>query len=102
MTTSQTCEKSYRCDILGVLTLIKYRFYQRKWQKRTDLITTAIFIIIIVLVIVIILTLSPRYDELSISYGDVINIHDKQEDDWWLGECGGKVGIFPATYVEQI
>jgi len=42
------------------------------------------------------------YDELSISYGDVINIHDKQEDDWWLGECGGKVGIFPATYVEQI
>ena len=48
------------------------------------------------------LTLSPRYDELSISYGDVINIHDKQEDDWWLGECEGKVGIFPATYVEQI
>ena len=43
-----------------------------------------------------------RYDELSISYGDVINIHDKQEDGWWLGECGGKVGIFPATYVEQI
>jgi len=42
------------------------------------------------------------YDELSISYGDVINIHDKQEDDWWLGECEGKVGIFPATYVEQI
>ena len=43
-----------------------------------------------------------RYDELSIGYGDVINIHDKQEDGWWLGECGGKVGIFPATYVEQI
>ena len=42
------------------------------------------------------------YDELSIKYGDIINIHDKQEDDWWLGECDGKVGIFPATYVEVI
>jgi len=42
------------------------------------------------------------YDELSIKYGDVINIHDKQEDGWWLGECDGKVGIFPATYVEVI
>ena len=42
------------------------------------------------------------YDELTIRYGDVINIHDKQEDDWWLGECDGKVGIFPATYVEPV
>lgn len=42
------------------------------------------------------------YDELSIRYGDVINIHDKQEDGWWLGECDGSVGIFPATYVESI
>ena len=42
------------------------------------------------------------YDELSIRYGDIINIHDKQEDGWWLGECDGKIGIFPATYVESI
>lgn len=42
------------------------------------------------------------YDELSIRYGDVINIHDKQEDGWWLGECEGSVGIFPATYVEPL
>lgn len=42
------------------------------------------------------------YDELSIRYGDIINIHDKQEDGWWLGECDGKIGIFPATYVEPI
>ena len=42
------------------------------------------------------------YDELSIRVGDFINIHDKQEDGWWLGECCGKVGIFPATYVESI
>jgi hypothetical protein len=42
------------------------------------------------------------YDELSIRVGDIINIHDKQEDGWWLGELRGQVGIFPATYVEDI
>ena len=42
------------------------------------------------------------YDELSIQPGDVINIHDKQEDGWWLGELAGTVGIFPATYVEEV
>ena len=41
------------------------------------------------------------YDELSIRTGDVINIHDKQADGWWLGELKGTVGIFPATYVEE-
>ena len=35
-------------------------------------------------------------------YGDVINIHHKQEDGWWVGECNDTVGIFPATYVETI
>ncbi len=42
------------------------------------------------------------YDELSIRVGDIINVHDKQEDGWWLGEIRGQVGIFPATYVEDI
>nr|CAD7197160.1 unnamed protein product [Timema douglasi] len=42
------------------------------------------------------------YDELNLSPGDVINIHDKQADGWWLGELNGIVGIFPATYVEEI
>ncbi|KAK4023465.1 hypothetical protein OUZ56_008873 [Daphnia magna] len=42
------------------------------------------------------------YDELSIQPGDVINIHDKQADGWWLGELSGTVGIFPATYVEEV
>ena len=42
------------------------------------------------------------YDELSIQPGDMINIHDKQPDGWWLGELDGTVGIFPATYVEEI
>ena len=42
------------------------------------------------------------YDELTIHVGDIINIHDKQADGWWLGELHGTVGIFPATYVEEM
>ncbi|KAL1116758.1 hypothetical protein AAG570_005230, partial [Ranatra chinensis] len=42
------------------------------------------------------------YDELSLNPGDIISIHDKQPDGWWLGELNGVVGIFPATYVEEI
>ncbi|XP_061167166.1 nostrin-like isoform X3 [Saccostrea echinata] len=43
-----------------------------------------------------------RNDELTIKHGDVINLYDKQLDDWWQGELQGRVGIFPATYVEEI
>lgn len=42
------------------------------------------------------------YDELNLQPGDVIKIHDKQADGWWLGELNGTVGIFPATYVQEI
>ncbi|XP_047499178.1 uncharacterized protein LOC125045783 isoform X2 [Penaeus chinensis] len=42
------------------------------------------------------------YDELTIRTGDIINIHDKQPDGWWVGELDSVVGIFPATYVEEI
>ena len=42
------------------------------------------------------------YDELSIKAGDLINVHHKQEDGWWVGECENTTGIFPATYVETI
>jgi len=41
-------------------------------------------------------------DELKIVEGDLINVIDKQEDDWWQGELNGIVGIFPATYVQEI
>ena len=34
--------------------------------------------------------------------GDVINVYDKQMDGWWQGEKNGQVGIFPASYVEEI
>lgn len=42
------------------------------------------------------------YDELTIKTGDIISITEKQPDGWWVGELDGVVGIFPATYVEEI
>ncbi|CAL7952502.1 unnamed protein product [Xylocopa violacea] len=41
-------------------------------------------------------------DELSLSPGDLITVHQKQADGWWIGECKGRTGIFPATYVQVI
>lgn len=41
-------------------------------------------------------------DELSLSVGDLITIQQKQPDGWWIGECDGRTGIFPATYVQLI
>ncbi|XP_054727150.1 uncharacterized protein LOC129236891 isoform X1 [Anastrepha obliqua] len=41
------------------------------------------------------------YDELELTPGDIIEVHAKQEDGWWLGALGNHVGIFPATYVEE-
>lgn len=41
-------------------------------------------------------------DELSLSPGDLITVHEKQADGWWIGECRGHTGIFPATYVQVI
>ncbi|XP_046419727.1 uncharacterized protein LOC124179427 isoform X1 [Neodiprion fabricii] len=41
-------------------------------------------------------------DELSLIPGDLITIHEKQADGWWVGECRGRTGIFPATYVQVI
>ncbi|KAL1491710.1 hypothetical protein ABEB36_012267 [Hypothenemus hampei] len=41
-------------------------------------------------------------DELSLNVGDVLKVYRQQDDGWWLGECNGNVGIFPATYVEIV
>ena len=32
--------------------------------------------------------------------GDVIKVYEKGADDWWKGEVRGKVGLFPANYIE--
>ncbi|CAK1588321.1 unnamed protein product [Parnassius mnemosyne] len=41
-------------------------------------------------------------DELTLSPGDIINIHEKQDDVWWTGDLNGCYGIFPSSYVEEI
>ncbi|XP_028162985.1 nostrin isoform X2 [Ostrinia furnacalis] len=41
-------------------------------------------------------------DELTLTPGDIINIHEKQDDGWWTGDLNGCYGIFPSSYVEEI
>ena len=40
--------------------------------------------------------------ELDITEGDVIQVLDSSDSDWWTGELRGKTGSFPANYVHQI
>lgn len=42
-------------------------------------------------------------NQFSVSFptGDLIDVHNKQEDGWWIGAINDRVGIFPATYVEE-
>ena len=41
-------------------------------------------------------------DDLSFSAGDVIRIKKEVSEEWFEGELHGKVGMFPAAYVEII
>jgi len=38
--------------------------------------------------------------ELSFKEGDTIRLKKKLDENWFEGEIGGKVGMFPTTYVE--
>jgi len=40
-------------------------------------------------------------DELTLRKGDIITII-KEHPDWWEGELNGKVGVFPANYVQKL
>lgn len=42
------------------------------------------------------------YDELELEPGDIIEVHTKEDNGWWLGELKNRIGIFPATYVEEL
>ncbi|XP_045435798.1 intersectin-1 isoform X4 [Pipistrellus kuhlii] len=39
-------------------------------------------------------------DELAFSKGQVITVLNKEDPDWWKGEVGGRVGLFPSNYVK--
>lgn len=39
-------------------------------------------------------------DELAFSKGQLINVLNKEDPDWWKGEASGHVGLFPSNYVK--
>ncbi|KAF9000643.1 SH3 domain-containing protein [Cyathus striatus] len=41
-------------------------------------------------------------DDLSFSAGDIIEIVEETNADWWKGRFNGKEALFPANYVEKI
>lgn len=41
-------------------------------------------------------------EELTLTAGDVVNVHKKEDSGWWVGELNGKTGLFPFNYVEEL
>ncbi|KAM9324720.1 neutrophil cytosol factor 2 [Gastrophryne carolinensis] len=40
-------------------------------------------------------------EDLMFKKGDVIKLLNKVSEEWWEGECHGKIGIFPSAFVEK-
>lgn len=40
-------------------------------------------------------------DELNFSKGQLINVMNKDDPDWWQGEINGVTGLFPSNYVKM-
>ncbi|XP_068136346.1 intersectin-2 isoform X2 [Hyperolius riggenbachi] len=40
-------------------------------------------------------------DELNFSKGQLINVINKDDSDWWQGEINGVTGLFPSNYVKM-
>ncbi|KAF8802507.1 SH3-domain-containing protein [Phlegmacium glaucopus] len=41
-------------------------------------------------------------NDLSFAAGDIIEIVEETNADWWTGRVNGKQGLFPSTYVERL
>ena len=41
-------------------------------------------------------------DDLRLRQGDIVIVTERSNADWWIGECKGDKGVFPASYVEKI
>lgn len=39
-------------------------------------------------------------DELAFNKGQIINVLNREDPDWWKGEVNGHVGLFPSNYVK--
>ncbi|XP_067344723.1 intersectin-2b isoform X2 [Channa argus] len=44
---------------------------------------------------------AANQDEMSFSSGQLINVLDKNNPDWWKGEINGITGLFPTNYVKM-
>ncbi|KAM6943444.1 intersectin-2b [Xenentodon cancila] len=44
---------------------------------------------------------AANQDEMSFSKGQLINVLDKSNPDWWKGEVNGVTGLFPTNYVKM-
>ncbi|KAH3716919.1 nostrin-like isoform X1 [Dreissena polymorpha] len=43
-----------------------------------------------------------EHGDLAIHTGDIINITEKLGNGWWQGECNGRSGVFPESYVQEL
>ena len=41
-------------------------------------------------------------NDLAFSSGEIIEIVDETNTDWWTGKCRGRQGLFPSNHVEKI
>ncbi|EDR08500.1 uncharacterized protein LACBIDRAFT_326986 [Laccaria bicolor S238N-H82] len=41
-------------------------------------------------------------NDLSFRAGDIIDLIEDKNPDWWTGRCNGKEGVFPSSYVEKL
>uniref|UniRef100_A0A3Q1HYP9 Intersectin 2b n=1 Tax=Acanthochromis polyacanthus TaxID=80966 RepID=A0A3Q1HYP9_9TELE len=44
---------------------------------------------------------AANQDEMSFTKGQLINVLDKNNPDWWKGEINGVTGLFPTNYVKM-
>lgn len=45
--------------------------------------------------------MASNEDELTFSKGQLINVMNKEDPDWWQGEANGLTGLFPSNYVKM-
>lgn len=49
------------------------------------------------------LTSTPKEpNDLTLSVGDVIDVIEETNADWWTGRSRGKEGLFPSNYVQKL
>ncbi|PCH42636.1 SH3-domain-containing protein [Wolfiporia cocos MD-104 SS10] len=41
-------------------------------------------------------------NDLSFSSGEIVEVIDETNADWWTGRCRGRQGLFPSNHVEKI